>query len=377
MINEYRAYYSTTIDGTYTQLSNLVEFSINVGRRHQLDQYGSATATLTFRYPTGFASPITQLVAGTFIRITGTENFPKNFSGRISNVSVQYGMPYSGGVGNADYLLIECESWFASLGRMEGNDYAMPAGTVLSQVLNAFTPTGVSMTASAFSSEMAASTISSTWGDWLNRTAMSMNGRIIDAAQNGQIKVVSPFDLYQSPTVFTDEGPGDSKQVYNQIEFQSIADNFYTQVTVDPESFPAATVTKAGATTPYRTYETNTFNSSTAQATDLANYLLNNYGTSKLAISSISASQRSQGNYFLLDQIGIALGEGGVYACVGTQISIEFRGSTYVCVIEGCTVSGTPEDTIYTFHLSGADLNAYLILDNATFGKLNENKLGY
>jgi hypothetical protein len=377
MINEYRAYYSTTIAGTYTQLSNLVEFSINVGRRHQLDQYGSATATLTFRYPTGFASPITQLVAGTFIRITGTEGFPTNFSGRISNVSVQYGMPYSGGVGNADYLLIECESWFASLGRMEGNDYAMPAGTVLSQVLNSFTQTGVSMTASAFSPEMAASTISSTWGDWLNRTAMSMNGRIIDAAQNGQIKVVSPFDLYESDTVFTDEGPGDFKQVYNQIEFQSIADNFYTQVTVDPESFPAATVTKAGATTPYRTYETNTFNSSTAQAADLANYLLNNYGTSKLAISSISASQRSQGNYFLLDQIGIALGEGGVYACVGTQISIEFRGSTYVCVIEGCTVSGTPEDTIYTFHLSGADLNAYLILDNATFGKLDENKLGY
>ena len=86
----------------------------------------------------------------------------------------------------------------------------------------------------------------------------------------------------------------------NQINFQSLSDNFYTQVTVTPESFGAATVTKAGATTPYRTYETNTYSSSTSQASDLAQYLLNNYGTSKFAITSISASVRAQGSYFLL-----------------------------------------------------------------------------
>ena len=377
MINEYRAYYSTTVDGSYTQLSNLVEFNVNVGRRHQLDQYNTATASLTFRYPTGFASPITQLVAGTFIRITGTEGGFIEYSGVISNVSVKYGIPYAGGVGNADYLFIDCESWFASLGRMQGNGYAMASGTTLEQVLIATAQTGVQVTSSAFTPILAATTINGTWGDWLNRTAMTINGRLIDAAPNEQIRLRSPFELYQSSVSFTDAGPGENKQVYNQINFQSLSDNFYTQVTVTPESFGAATVTKAGATTPYRTYQTNTYSSSTSQASDLAQYLLNNYGTSKFAITSISASVRAQGSYFLLDQVGVLDSLPGIYAAVGAQISVVFRGSTFVCVVEGCTVTGTPEDTVYTFHLSGADLNAYLILDNPTFGKLDENRLAY
>jgi hypothetical protein len=206
---------------------------------------------------------------------------------------------------------------------------------------------------------------------------MTINGRIVDAAQNQQIRLDSPFKVYVSPVSFTDAGPGGSTQIYNQIQFLSLADNFYTQVTVTPESYSAATVTKSGATVPYRTYQNNTFNSSTSQATDLANYLLGNYGTSRFAITSISASQRAQGDGSLLDQVGMIGADSGIYACIGAQVNVVFRGTTFVCVVEGCTVSGNPDDTNYTFHVSGADLNAYLLLNNAVFGKLDNNKLGY
>ena len=377
MINEHRAYYSTTIGGTYTRLSNLVEVNINVGRRDQLDQYSTATASLVLRYPTGFASPIADLVTGTFIRITGSDGIPTNFSGVISNVSVKYGIPYSGGVGNADYLYIQCESWFASFGRMQGNGYAMPSNSVPTQCVDAQTQTGLAITSTANGPVLAATTVNSTWGDWVNRTTMTLNGRLLDAAQNGQLFILSPYDVYESGVLFTDAGAGANKQIYNQIEFQSLADNYYTRVTVDPESFGSATVTKVGATAPYRTYETNTFNSSTAQATDLANYLLSNYQTSRFAISSISASQRAQGTPMLLDEVGIRYGSAGVYASIGAQISVVFRGNTYVCVVEGCSMTGTPDDTVYTFYVSGADLNSYLILNNTVFGKLDNNKLGY
>jgi hypothetical protein len=376
MINEYEAYYSTTVAGTYTKIPNLVEFTINVGRRNQLDQYGSATASLVFRYPTGYASPITALVTGNYIRITGTEGAPVNFSGTISNVRVKYGIPYSGGVGNADFLYVECESWFASVGRMQGNGYAMASDTVLNQMLDMSSETGLSSTSTS-NQVLAATTVSTTWGDWINRTAMTINGRLVDAAQNQQLRLVSPFKLSQSFVTFTDAETGDGFQKYNQIEFLSLADNFYTQITVDPESYSAVTVTKSGATVPYRNYKTNTFNSSTSQATDLANYLLGNYGTSTFAIASISASQRSQGSYFLLDAVGQVAGSAGIFACVGFQVNVVFRGTTFACVVEGCTVSGNVNDTNYTFHLSGADLNAYLLLDNAVFGKLDNNKLGY
>ena len=376
MINEYEAYYSTTVAGTYTKIPNLVDFTINVGRRNQLDQYGSATASLVFRYPTGYASPITALVTGNYIRITGTEGGIVDFSGTISNVRVKYGIPYSGGVGNADFLYVDCESWFASVGRMQGNGYAMASDTVLNQMLDMSSETGLSSTSTS-NQVLAATTVNTTWGDWINRTAMTINGRIIDAAQNQQLVLVSPFKLYQSFVTFTDAATGDGLQKYNQIEFLSLADNFYTQITVDPESYSAVTVTKAGATVPYRNYKTNTFNSSTSQATDLANYLLGNYGTSSFAIASITASQRSQGAYFLLDQVGVLFGSAGIFACVGAQVNVVFRGTTFACVVEGCTVSGNVNDTNYTFHLSGADLNAYMILNNTVFGQLDYNKLGY
>jgi hypothetical protein len=40
-------------------------------------------------------------------------------------------------------------------------------------------------------------------------------------------------------------------------------------------------------------------------------------------------------------------------------------------------MSATPAGASFTFYVSGADLNAYLILDNPTFGTLDENRLGY
>jgi hypothetical protein len=61
----------------------------------------------------------------------------------------------------------------------------------------------------------------------------------------------------------------------------------------------------------------------------------------------------------------------------GTQVSVTFRGTTYQCIIEGVTMSATPAGASFTYYVSGADLNAYLILDNATFGKLDSNRLAY
>jgi len=54
-----------------------------------------------------------------------------------------------------------------------------------------------------------------------------------------------------------------------------------------------------------------------------------------------------------------------------------FRGVTYTCIIEGGAMSATPSSCSLTLYVSGADLNAYLILDNLVLGKLDENKLGF
>jgi len=125
---------------------------------------------------------------------------------------------------------------------------------------------------------------------------------------------------------------------------------------------------------PYRTYTVNTLNATTGQALDYANYLLNNYKTPQVAISSISCLANAQ-NTMALDDLGVGANKCGRQ--IGRRATVAFRGTTYPCIIEGYTFTAQPGDARYTYYVSAADLNAYLILDNATFGKLDSNRLGY
>ena len=79
-------------------------------------------------------------------------------------------------------------------------------------------------------------------------------------------------------------------------------------------------------------------------------------------------------NSFQLDNIGAS---GLILLSAGTQVGVTFRGTTFQCLIEGVNMSATPNGALYTYYLSGADLNAYLILGSTTFGTLDNNRLGY
>ena len=366
----------TVDDGvSWTALTNVQNIQFSIGRQAQLDQIKSSYGSFEMRYPTGYASPVTALVSGTVVRIQNTTGTPYTvWLGKIDNVTVQYGIPFAGGVGPQDYVNVTIEGAFAALGRMQGNGYSMAAGTITSQMTAASTETGLSLTFDGTAAQtLAATTINSTWGDWVNRVCQSTNSRIWDSFDYLSTAVISPFSSNVNTVNFSDTANDSTNQVYNQINFDSLADNFYTQVTVTPESFGEATVTKVGATVPYRTYQTNTLNASTAQASDYASYLLSNYDTPRFAISSFSCMAEAQAS-FQLDKIGAV---NTLAYAPGTQVAVAFRGTTYQCIIEGVNVSATPAGAMFTYYVSGADLNAYLILDNATFGVLDANKLGY
>lgn len=366
---------------SYVTATNVQSISINVGRRRQLDQYNASTARVEIRYPTGFASPITQFVSGTKVIIRNATSNLDMWVGRISNVEVNYGIPYSGGVGNADRLTITCEGSFAQLGRMQGNDYVLTANTLSNQISTASTQTGLALTSvGSQNPSLSAYTVSGTWGDWLNMAAITTNGRLIDAIQFDGVALWSPFEVYVSNINFSDTANNATNQVYDNIEFASWADNFYSQVTVEPAGLSPVVATNPSASAPYRTYRANTLNSSTSQATDLANYLLSNYDSSDFALTSISCLAEAQ-NTFKLDNIAYQSTSPTVNPmfawCIGTQVNVTFRGTTFTCIIEGASMTATPQSSRYTYYLSGADLNAYLRLNNAVFGQLDYNKLGY
>lgn len=370
-VYQYQVEYGATYATLTSVATNVQNVQFTYGRQRPLDAYSADTASITMRYPTGYASPNALWVTGTYIRISGKLDSEATYSqlwvGRIADVNVQYGIPYSGGVGNADFVSLNCEGYFANFGRVQGGSYAMAANTLAVQCTNASNQSGLSVNPiSSFGSEQLfpATTVSSTWGDWVNRVVLTLNGRMIDTATGTLI--VNPY--YKQPALFgnfSDTTNDMDNHSFNQIGFSSFADNWYTQITVTPESFSPATVETG--TAPFRTYQVNTLNASTAQATDYANYLLSTYKNQSLRILAVTC--------LLNDQIDTVPKYGQGYQ--GTQVTVTFRGTTYQCVIEGGTWSGTPTEQTATFYLSAQDLNNYLILNNAVYGKLDFNKLGY
>jgi hypothetical protein len=367
---EYKITYGltfATVD-TYTA-TNVQEVQFNYGRQKPLDQYNASTASVTLRYPNGYVSPEALWVTGTCVRISGrlgTGAFSTLWSGRIADVNVDYGIPYQSNVGNADYVTLSCESYFASFGRVQGLNYAMPAGILGVQTTRAMNETGLDISSNSqfgYFQAFPATTVSSTWGDWINRVVLTMNGRLLDA---GGITPVNAF--YKVPGTFggfSDTTNDAENHPYNHIAFSSLADNYYTQITVTPESYSPATVQTGSI--PYRTYSVNTLNNSTSQATDYATYLLSTYDTQALRILAVTIS--------LNNQISDWPKYGQGY--LGAQVTVLFRGTTYRCVVEGGNWSGTPDQSTATFYLSAQDLNDYLTLNDSVYGKLDFNKLGY
>lgn len=367
-------YNATFPSGSFTTLTNVQEIAFRGGRRNQLDAYNASSIVITARYPSGYASPITALVPGTYVQVLtpNASGYPYGIGGKIRNVTVTYGIPYSGSVGNADYVEIEVEGGFAEIGRMAGNGYVMASGTLGEQVVTMDAQTGLTAGATGINKVMAGTTINGTWGDWLNNSIISINGRMADFGGVGIVFIRDPYVSGTCSVNFSDTTNNATNQIYDQIMFDAIADNYYTQVQVDPESYAIQTVTKAGATLPYRTLTVNTFNSSTSQAADLAAFLLSQYGTQKFAISQISCRAEAQ-NTFKLDNMGFV----DMQYMIGAKVNVTFRGTVYTCIIEGISFTATPEGARYTYDVSGADLNNYLVLNDSVFGKLDSNKLGY
>lgn len=359
--NVYVANANTTGEIT---LSNVQSISFKTGRERQLDQYSSCSGTIVVRQPTPQSSII---VPGAIVRCTWENGASdvQQFRVFVSNVQMQYGIPYAGGVANADYLIISLEGYLAKCGRTSGENYAMAAGTLFAQKSAAEIASGLTF---AYSSQpasgplMGSTTISGTWADWVNYVCLTTNGRMQE--DYSAVFLFSPFDPRVSTVNFSDTTNNATNHVYDKIEFGSYADNYYSQIIVDPESFAAQTVQTGSR--PYRTYSVNTVNASASQALDYANYLLNNFNTPKVAPTSISWLANAQNNY-----------AGAASFSVGTQVNVTFRGTTYTMIIEGTSFNAVPGEARYTYYVSAADLNAYLILDNATFGKLDSNKLGY
>ena len=365
--------YSTN-GSTWTALTNVQNVSITIGRQTLQDSFAPSRCRVIMRYPTGYASPITALVVNTFVRVKRTglsPIYPYIWLGVIRDVTAQYGIPYVGSVGAADYLTIEVEGGLAYAGRSQGNDFVVPAGYADAQIEDVKDHSGVQLeweSTYQIAPFLAASTVSGSYAEWVNTLAVSTGSSIYDG---GTLfgAVVRP-KTYNTPLTvgFSDTTNNATNQVYDEIKFDSLEADYYNQVEVNTNT--VGTVVVNSGVEPYRTLRVSTFNSTTGQATDLANYLLGIYGTPSFGISSVSCLAEAQNT--------IALEMGTFwFGIIGAKTTVVFRGTTYPVTILGASIEATPGSTRYTYQLTDSDLTPYLILNSASFGILGTNKLSW
>jgi len=364
----YTAEYSTN-GTTWTALTNVQGISGFVGRQKLVDTFEPSRMTVNLRYPNGYASPITALVPGTWLRVKRTGATYELWRGKIRNVTVQYGIPYAGGVGNADYLNLECEGVLAELGRLQGNDQEITSDLVYWLLSDVTTYTGVSIGTTfteANSPTLATSTVSGSYAEWLNTLANSVGATIKDGS--GIVGVNTKDFIGTLPVAFSDAANDVDNQVYDVLEFDALSADYYTQVEINTNS--VGTVTAETGSAPYRTLRLSTFNVSTAQADDVANYWLGIFNPPSVGITSVSCLAEAQA------VMNLEL-EYGWWDLPGYRTYVTFRGQTFYMTILGVSIDATPESARYTYYVADTALFPYEVLDDPIYGQFDNRKLSW
>lgn len=355
---------------TWDELFNIESISAFVGKSGLTDTFEPSRATIVMRYPDGFTSPNDDLVVGTWIRFQQTGGMGyEMWRGQIRNVNVDWGKPFRAGVGAADFMTIECEGALAQWGRQQGNGAVIAAGTLQDQMTTVAAigslsygstyPTGTYP-------QMAASVVDNSLLNWVNTAAATTGSFLLDGS--GILGLNTKDYIGTLPVSFSDATKSSTVQDYDGLTFDSLAQDYFTQVQVDMNS--GTVVTRETGGEPYRTLRVSTFSASTAQATDLADWLLGVYSRASFGISEVTTVAASQAT------TDFDLGD-AFYALPGYRTTLVFRGTTYTLTILGVSFTANAQESRFTYSVIDADLTPYFYLDSATYGILDTNRLNW
>lgn len=358
---------------TYTELLDVLSFSADIGRTGIVDTYSPSSATVTYRRTSG-STPIPPI--GTMIYIvdytTGStaqqiaENNDLVYVGYVRDAVVNWGINSA-----EDTVTIDCESYLAVLGRNVLPSTNFSHDNLADYIDTIETASGATITLVNAGSDEEIHQV--TWTDSVAALMRLITNTVYGRMSEG----VNAVTLLAKNTVRTAEwkfsdNNGGTYQEYDDIRYESLGDNYYTQVQVN---YPNDNQAVAGTGT--RVLSIDTLARNATNASTLANYYKNTFGTPVMGLAQISAKASRQATFRLSKLVAPAGVQAGTYACVGTQMEVDFRGSILTVIVEGVSVSGDPNDSRYTFYVSPGDLNSYLVLNNSVLGRLDFNRLGF
>lgn len=385
----YNDYTVELLNGTNVVTVGAVQsLSCFVGRQSSTDAWQPSRTTIRARYPQGHASPLAGLIADApVVWYAPNETYP-SWAGRITNVMVEYGVPWNGSTtGVEDYLTIDAEGALGIWGR--GN-ITLPASPVqyLQDMLNANAQPSKSSIPN-----VGASLLNFTIDDprpaldWLQRATASVQAVVQDGlsavadSRSATVGVELQSQRSTCEVSFSDVTNDATHRVYSEIIFDGLADNFYTRITVNPENVAAQSVVVLGNDPPYRELNVETFNSGTSQAASIANGLAAQYGYPLIGLAQIQAktsAQHTQNLHTLTAPVSpppstiTQLGD-----LVGSLVQVDFRGDTYYAVLEGVGLSANLNESVFTYYLTPSEITGWFTLDSTAFGELDDDRLAY
>ena len=351
-----------TSGGTPTTLSNVQEIRFSKGRRNVSDSLRAGTGTIGGRRPD--LLPTIEIGDEISVTIKPTGGLGYNYRWRLSDLRIMYGTTSA-----YDTWEIDIEDTFAVVGRGSfGSSWA--DGTTASSAMNTVVTNfgGTTVTNLATKSLLSAQVIVNKNGlDVLNTIAVTEQARFETSYSLGSPHLAIYGRGWQSNLTtydLSDDGTGTTPIRYNSIEFAGLADNYADRIVVNP----VGGTTQSAGIGAY-SYETDSYSRNNNDALNLAQYLLGVFNT-----------QDDQPNEIEIKlSANTSTAADNILALCGSlsQLNIKFRGTTYKAVLEGFTIAANVDDITVTGYLSSPEYYPLLILDNTTFGLLDQGRLGY
>ena len=349
--------------GIGTQLSNVQSFHTFRGRQGSLDPISAGTFVVTIMNPQ--QSP----VVGDYIFITTSTTPPSPdeyvMSGQITDIQYQY---YNQSITAGDMLTITGIDFLGLVmnGNVTGTTSSAKSGVFLDATLS------TAGLGPFYSADTGLSTCSTQiydntpLSDALNAIQNTERGHMWNRPMGNSLLYFRARGNYTAQTVTFDPTTNSStKQIYQELVFQSATTEVFSRFTVSPAGLTAQTYPNSPGTNGAKTATLSTYDVSTAQALNNATAAAAMYGSTGNRIKSVTCFDKAQTTQKL-----------NVFD-VNDQVTVNWRSTNYTGIIEGIEVSASPNGAYYTFYLSAEETMDYLILNNAVFGKLDNNKLGF
>lgn len=359
--------WDVTYNGTQA-LSDVQNITIQKGRVQIQDPFKASTATIQGRN-VEFFPPVQ--IGGTIVITAqiGLDVYDV-FVGVVADVQITYGQ-----IPAMDTWSVFCEDAVARLGRSLTTDtFSWTAGTTTAQAAidTASNATGGVVTVSSVgpfsSSTVSAQSLPNTNAlQILNQLAATEQGYLYSLAPN-LVTFRSRAEIGAWPLrgVFTDGTAATIQPTapFNDVIFRSQADSFYEEVVVEPEGLASQT-----AGTGARIYNLRSYDETTTQARNLADYVLATLQVQQSVPSTLTTTSEIQFNEVALTC--------ATEAGTGIRCGMILRGVSYDLFVEGSTITVTPGQARFSLNLVSAAALQFFILDSTTFGRLDFDKLGF